>query len=716
MANRLLQINIRAKLFILVLCAFTLLIVVTSWQIGRQATETSTESIKRSLKQASVVLDTKIESRFDAIDEIAVGIAKDGRVLPLVFDLESATLQDLSYEFESVLEFDILFFTAADGEILARSDRPEAIGFNMAGKSQLFDNALAGIPARGFLVSQGKPMQIVVHPIYDNVAKDVIRGTVALAYELSAEIAREINALTASDISFAIFTRDDNREINGARTTYNTNDQLGAKLDEYFSENPSAWQALIEGQERFRDLKISFSNEEYYSVIHVLSNDDRRPLGFVITLRSRNELMEPFIEIQKSVFIIGVLCLLVASVFAWVFAQRISKPIITLANMTTRIQEGKYLDTLDANKAPKRHDEIGLLYQAFTRMGKALQEKAELENYLAQMSDELDTSSAVAFASQSGSTENSTSDAAKDTEDTAPDEDKTLVHMSSGSISSEKPQGNDEIVEDIDERYAIIRRLGAGAFGTVFLAQDRALDEKVAIKMMPRDLFNKQQTINFKEEIRLARQITHRNIIRTFDFGQWQDYYYITMEYVLGYDLGALLKNKGAFNTHIGLIMAKQICSAMNAAHEQGIIHRDLKPANMMINRQGILKIMDFGLAMKVQENISNNNSATNLIAGTPRYMAPEQFFNWNLDERTDIYSIGIILYALFTGTPPFTAKDSETLGHMHLKKAPKPLSEHVNNMPKDLEWLILKALAKEPKDRFQSVREMIDALNAVVC
>ncbi|WP_158657865.1 protein kinase domain-containing protein [Agarilytica rhodophyticola] len=717
--------SIRFKLFFLVLVAFTALIVATVWQIGEQANKVSSKSIVQALKQSSVVLETKIDSRFNTIEEVATSIAKDSRVLPLVFDSESLTLQDLSTEFQRVLEFNILFFTDAQGTILARSDRPEAIGRTMAGKSALFDSALAGKAAQGVFVSRGEILQIVVVPIFDNVASDLVRGTVALAYEFSKDMATEINALTASDISVFIFTRDQNRKINGVKTSYNTNNDLGTKLDSFFSENQDRWRDIYDAQSSMSNLNVSLDDESFFSVIHSLRNQDGRPLGFVMALRSRTELLKPFLDIQRTVIIIGFICLIGASIFAWLFSLRISKPIIKLVSVAKNIQEGHYTDF---DNDVKSKDEVGALYKAVVKMGKTLKEKAELEQYLAQMSDELNIAESVAqdlnaevFAKDELARDELVNAENRVVDDT----DKTIVKF---SIGSGKHTSFVQAGEIVDKRYKILRHIGAGAMGTVFLAHDLDLDERVAIKIMAKELFSQQESVNFKEEIRLARRITHRNILRTFDFGNWQNYYYITMEYLSGYDLGALLKNKGAFDAHVGVVMARQICSAMNAAHEEGIIHRDLKPSNMMINRQGILKIMDFGLAMNVGKNkgqgkkassVSDNNLAndvssgsSNLIAGTPRYMAPEQFFGWPLDERTDIYAIGVILYTIFNGRPPFNDNDFDRLAQMHLRAEPPKIKGKNGKFPEDLQHIIAKAIAKKPEDRYQSVREILDVLH----
>ena len=715
------KVSIRTKLFLLVLVAFTLLIVITAWQLSIQSDNIARDSVKQSLKESSTILDTKLESRVSNIREIANGLSRDGRVFPLVYEQESLTLQDLTQEFKQALDFHMLFFTNADGEVIARSDRPEAIGLSMAGKTKLFDLPLNGESSSGVIVSRGKLLQVVVIPIFDNVETDLVKGSVALAYEFSQEMAEEINSLTASEIGFMVFSRDKTRQINGVKTTYLTDSTLAQYIDTHFSENPESWKTIADSNEKIIEMEFIFDGEEYLSLIHRLANDSGRPLGFVITLRSRSDLLKPFIQLQQTVFLIGFICLVIASIFAWVFAQRISSPVVNLVKMTKDIQEGHYPHS---DQLKKSTDEIGLLHNSVINMGQTLKHKAELENYLAVMADELERDQVAVYEFDENDPNKTLIDGHTDfankqavhLKETDATEQLNLSSPTLGSDLSTK-EGTLHIHSIIDLRYKVLAYLGSGAMGQVYLARDVELEEQIAIKILPKNIIDNQNFINFKEEIRLARKITHRNILRTFDFGQWQEYYYITMEYLPGYDLGQLLRTKGAFNPQIGVILAQQICSAMHAAHEQGIIHRDLKPSNMMINRQGILKIMDFGLATSVQTHSGKRSSKTkssSTVAGTPKYMAPEQFFSMDLDERSDIYSIGIILYAIFSGKPPFNESAFEVLATKHQSETPKPIRIDSGRLDSQLQNVIFKAIAKSPEDRYQTVREMMDDLNGL--
>ena len=711
MSDSNIRFGLREKLFTLILVSFGALIVTTFWQIGLQAQQVSKQTIGQSLQQSSTVLDTKIESRFNSIREVAKSIARDGRILPLVYDSEVLTLQDQSQEFQKQLDFDILFFTDGSGNILARSDRPSAIGQNMAGKAPFFDQALSGQSGQGYFLSQGRLMQIVSEPIFDNVARDVVRGTVSLAYEFSGEMANEIVSLTFSDIGFFSFTRDQSRQVNGVNNIYVTDAELTNAINDYFEASSDSWLPMFNGESAVQNFQLTLNQQEYFAVARRVGNPGSDPLGFVMILRSSADLMAPFTSIQNTVLVIGGICLVIAFVLAGFVAYRISRPIIELATVTGEIRDGKFPEK---HAAPSTRDEIGMLYRVVVDMGNTLREKAELENYLAQISNELNVDKSLTQGELD--TQLNLDETIHNLATNELDADATEAHSTQlNSAVVTEPDTSIEPGTVIAARYEVLELIGRGAMGQVFLVQDRDLDEKTALKLLSRELFDERDSLSIKEEIRLARRITHRNILRTFDMGSWDAYTYISMEYVAGYDLDLLLRRRGAQDIYIALLMGRQICSAMNAAHEEGVIHLDLKPGNMMINRQGILKIMDFGLARSIASHErAQLSDSSSILMGTPRYMAPEQFLKDELDQRTDIYSIGIILYTLLTGSPPFTHSEYMKLAELQVHEELPDLVGPNGPITGPIEQIIRKATEKDPADRFQTVREMLEQLNSV--
>jgi eukaryotic-like serine/threonine-protein kinase len=201
-------------------------------------------------------------------------------------------------------------------------------------------------------------------------------------------------------------------------------------------------------------------------------------------------------------------------------------------------------------------------------------------------------------------------------------------------------------------RYEILRQLGEGGMGTVFKAKDRELDRVVALKVIRPEMANQPEVVRrFKQELILARQITHKNVIRIFDLGEADGIKFIGMEYVEGQDLGSFLSQKGRLSSQEAAAIIVQVCRALVAAHAEGVVHRDLKPQNIMIDAQGKATVMDFGIAQSTE---SAGMTQTGALLGTPHYMSPEQAMGQKADARSDLFALGIIFYELLTGDTPF--------------------------------------------------------------
>ncbi len=213
-----------------------------------------------------------------------------------------------------------------------------------------------------------------------------------------------------------------------------------------------------------------------------------------------------------------------------------------------------------------------------------------------------------------------------------------------------------------DGRYEIKGVLGVGGMGVVYRAWDKQLAEQVAIKTLRMDFASAEPAAlaRFKQEIRLARKITHRNVVRTHDIGEVDGLYYITMEYVEGQSLKHLIQARGSLPVNVALTVGKQLCRALEVAHEQGVIHRDIKPQNLIVEPSGTLKVMDFGIARLAKR--SEGMTQAGMAVGTPEYMAPEQLLGGDVDFRADLYAVGAVLFESVTGRPPFVADSPVTL------------------------------------------------------
>jgi serine/threonine-protein kinase len=219
-------------------------------------------------------------------------------------------------------------------------------------------------------------------------------------------------------------------------------------------------------------------------------------------------------------------------------------------------------------------------------------------------------------------------------------------------------------------RYQIIEELGKGGMGRVYKVFDTKIQEKVALKLIRPDVASDKQTIErFSNEIRLARKIGHRNVCRMFDLGEAEGAHFITMEYVPGEDLKRLIRTMGRLSPGQAVSIARQVCEGLAEAHRLGIVHRDLKPQNIMVDEDGSARIMDFGIARSMK---GKGITGEGMIIGTPEYMSPEQVDGKEVDRRTDIYSLGIILYEMVIGRAPFEGETPFSVGVKQKSEIPK--------------------------------------------
>jgi serine/threonine-protein kinase len=264
---------------------------------------------------------------------------------------------------------------------------------------------------------------------------------------------------------------------------------------------------------------------------------------------------------------------------------------------------------------------------------------------------------------------------------------------------------SDSLIDTLfDGRYRIQRKLGAGGMADVYLAEDQELGRRVAIKILNGRHANDDQFIErFRREAKNAAALNHPNIVSIYDRGEAEDTYYIAMEYLDGRTLKELIVGRGAAPINVAIEYARQILSALRFAHRHGIVHRDIKPHNVLVDSEGRVKVTDFGIARAGTSQMTETGS----IVGTAQYLSPEQARGGEVDPRSDLYSLGIVLYELLTGKTPFEGETPVEIAMKHLSTAPKPPSSLRPDVPRELDMVVLRALAKNPDDRYQSADEM---------
>ncbi len=255
-----------------------------------------------------------------------------------------------------------------------------------------------------------------------------------------------------------------------------------------------------------------------------------------------------------------------------------------------------------------------------------------------------------------------------------------------------------------DGRYRIVRKLGTGGMANVYLAEDEVLGRRVAIKILnDRHAGDDQFVERFRREAKNAASLSHPNIVSIYDRGEAEGTYYIAMEYLDGRSLKELIVARGPAPVNVAIDYARQILAAIRFAHRHGIVHRDIKPHNVLVDAEGRLKVTDFGIARAGTSQMTEAGS----IIGTAQYLSPEQAKGAPVDQTSDLYSVGVVLYELLTGVVPFSGDTPVEIAMKHLSSMPEAPSAQRAELPRDLDLIVLRALAKDPADRYQSAEEM---------
>ncbi|HET9314568.1 MAG TPA: protein kinase, partial [Vicinamibacteria bacterium] len=277
------------------------------------------------------------------------------------------------------------------------------------------------------------------------------------------------------------------------------------------------------------------------------------------------------------------------------------------------------------------------------------------------------------------------------------------TRKSSGSSGRTRPAGSGPVRflpgDVLADRFRIVEPLGRGGMGEVYRADDLQLDQPVALKFLPADLQDDpSRRERLRNEVKLARQVSHPTLCRVYDVDEADGLMFLTMEYVDGEDLASLQRRIGRLPPSKGLEIARQLCAGLAAAHARGILHRDLKPENIMLDGQGQVRVTDFGLAA-----LNDSVSGDEVRSGTPAYMSPEQLNGREVTVRSDVYSLGLVLYELFTGRRPFEGRTFKDLARQHEEEAPPQPTSLVGDMDPAVEAAILRCLEKTPAARPRS-------------
>ena len=569
-------------------------------------------------------------------------------------------------------------FISREGVRLAKSDDPSAPPDSNISRSPLVSGALEGKNTSGFgVVGDSVLAQFVAVPVEG--AGSRIVGALMAMRPVTDSIARTAGSQTQSQLLFYALDRDDkpraSSATDGARAA---SARLLESLDGA-SENADSASKPDE---------ITLNGERWVARHAALRSASGNVVGGFVVVRSLDEQLRAsgFTGLRNTLLLSGGLGLVLALVISGVSARQIVRPVTTLAAATRRAAEGDYAAEIPEGGS----GEISTLSSAFRRLLNDLRDKQALVDFLGASASGARTQALAAAA------------AGQDATMKIPAGMSDVTMLSPGKM--------------LGTRYEIKSVLGVGGMGMVYKANDRELGETLAIKTLKPEIVAADTNAleRFKSEIKLARKIAHRNVVRTYDLGEISGIYYISMEYVEGKSLKDLIRERGHLPASIVLPIAKQLCRALEVSHEEGVIHRDIKPQNMVVQSDGVLKVMDFGIARLATRPKGSGHTEAGMVVGTPEYMAPEQLLGDELDARADLYSTGAVLYECLTGRVPITADSAIVLISKVLEETPKSPREVQPDVPAALSDLVMSVLQKDREKRPASAAALHALLDQV--
>jgi len=664
-----LRLGLRAKIFIAATLSVVGVLGITLGLTSLVAHRTADEAIRHALAGVRRGVQAFLTGRTTALAGMSAVSAEVPQFRERLLNAsERSNVLDQAEAYRRLLGAAWVLVTNERGILVARTDYPTQFDVNFS-RGALIANALSGEPANGAWLDEERRrlFMAVAVPLRASPTESP-RGALVAAYAIDDALAEQIKQATTTDVVFFA--------LDTLHRAYIVGTTLPRGVIEPVLAADTQAIAALPRDSAGTELTADVDGERLLGLASPIRSAGGDAFGGFVAFRSHDRELAAFRALQRTIGFAVVLGLLLALASAYVLARQIAGPIRRLALATRRVQDGDYSVEIDVAAG----DEIGMLSQAFQSLVADLKEKAKLVEYM------MATSGA------------------------APTEPVRSARPSSAPRDALRPG------TVFANRYEVKEVLGMGGMGVVYRAFDRELREAVAIKTLrPEALTGDGVALErFKQEIRLARKIAHRNVVRTYDLGEVNGLYYLTMEYVEGTSLKQLIATRGPLPVPVTLTIGKQLCRALEVAHEQGVIHRDIKPQNLVVEPSGVLKVMDFGIARLASRTTDPGLTKEGMSIGTPDYMSPEQLSGKELDARSDLYSAGVVLFECLTRRLPFEAATTYAVIAKQLEGAPPDPRTLNQDVPEALAHVILRAMAKEPVDRYQTAAEMHDALAAI--
>jgi eukaryotic-like serine/threonine-protein kinase len=656
-------------------------VAVATWR----ANEVAEKSIRASLAALPGVFRAYQVSNEDALRRQVTSVADEPGTKGLFDAKDAKTLHDWTTDKAEKLNARTVFLFDANGVLLDRNDQEIAEETRPTfAEVKWVADALLGVPATA-VIREGKVLAAVASvPVLAgdmSAGEGRLRGVLAVAAPLDEKRAKALRGITNGQTGFLANTarrgEPPRLELSAATEAFR-----GDVLVPALAADRSALDTLFRQGQAVGPLDFLVAGDRRVLAAVPLKSATDEVLGAFVVSRSRDEETAAFRRIRDTLLLVGGLALLLALPISFAMGRRIARPLAQLASGAAEIREGN----LDVRLPEAGGDEVGALARAFRALLGELKEKAALEQMLAEIQRP----------------------------------DANVTRVASLTVAAAAPDAaarafaGPRVGTVFAGRYQILGTLGKGGMGTVYRALDRELDDEVAVKVLLPEAFDAGNTIGvtLKQEIRLARKITHRNVVRTHDLGEADGLRFLTMEYVPGTTLRDILDRKGTLALSPGLQIAKQLCRGLAAVHEAGIIHRDIKPPNIMVLPNGLVKLMDFGIARATEG--ADPETQGDRTVGTPFYMSPEQAVGRELDVRSDIYSVGVVLYELFTGTRPIEGRNPGEVLRRQVSFEPKSIAMLRPDLPELLSRVLMACLAKNPAQRPPTANDLYGALQRV--
>ena len=659
------SLSLSVKIFLGTSAVVVLALGATLAITARSANRAADASVERVVGAAREALNAQIGGRSEALLKAAEVFAGNSSFRDIVAQRDYGNALDQSIVAAEQTGADWAQITDEQGIRLAKSDDPTAAEESLA-SSPAIGGALEGNFVAAFGISADTVLiQLAVVPVEDGGR---VYGALMVVRGVDDTFAETVKHAAFDQLEVVFYALDSlgTPRVNGS--TLERAVLTPALLEELHR--------VAEAEESGMSANVSLADTAYVALGGLLRSAGGAPLGGFALLRNREAEFALFRAFERTILVTGALALLFAALFSLVVAKWVTRPVAKLADAARRASDGDYAAEITASS----RDEIGALAGAFRRLLADLREKQELVDFLSGAGSEART---MQMAMPTGTQGRQAAGAG-------------LVPGSLFAI-----------------RYEVKEIIGQGGMGTVFKAVDRELNEVIAIKTLKQEFLDQDPTAldRFKSEIRLARRISHRNVVRTHDLGERDGMYFITMEYVEGKSLKELIRARGKLPVSVTLSVGKQLARALEIAHEQGVIHRDIKPHNMVVEPDGVLKVMDFGIARLTQRPQDSGVTQQGLLVGTPDYMAPEQMMGGAVDPRADLYAVGCVLFECLTGRTPFMAETAYQLVAQVLEDLPPRVRSLSPEVPEGLDALVAELLEKSPDKRPPSALAVYERL-----